>query len=329
VLVAAAAVADPHWRETFDAGAATYADARATGGDELIDLVTGFGRFGWLNLLGLVAAQPSGAGLDSLLAAVDELDPADLHLWAIGADRRQLRALLSEHLLRRAVGGEPEAIAALEVALTSADLVIEVTPWLLRSPSHDVRTAMLSALRLWRQRVLPVEIETTLAATLRSSAADAEARLTAAPGRAYLDSAIGGLHYDPAGLDRVVSVSSTQVAPVVVVVDGSRETVIVHPPLGDALPRPSETLLREVGRALGDKTRMQILTLLQGGDRTAVELAHDLAAPRTTLLHHLAILRAAGLVHVTVTPGGATVYRLRPDGFAELARAAGDFVPTR
>jgi DNA-binding transcriptional ArsR family regulator len=52
-------------------------------------------------------------------------------------------------------------------------------------------------------------------------------------------------------------------------------------------------------------------------------------APRTTLLHHLAILRAAGLVHVTVTPGGATVYRLRPEGFAELSEAAGGFVAHR
>ncbi len=110
-------------------------------------------------------------------------------------------------------------------------------------------------------------------------------------------------------------------------VDGRAQTVIVHPPAADARrePDPRQRLL-ELSRALGDKTRMELVTLLQDGEMTAVELARAMRAPRTTLLHHLAILRAAGLVHVTVTPGGATVYRLRRDGFTELSAAARGFI---
>jgi len=48
-------------------------------------------------------------------------------------------------------------------------------------------------------------------------------------------------------------------------------------------------------------------------------------APRTTLLHHLALLRGSGLVDLSVTAGEANVYRLRLEGFDQLAQAAKAF----
>jgi DNA-binding transcriptional ArsR family regulator len=50
-----------------------------------------------------------------------------------------------------------------------------------------------------------------------------------------------------------------------------------------------------------------------------------MGAPRTTLLHHLALLRGSGLVDLSVTAGEPNVYRLRVDGFERLARAASAF----
>jgi DNA-binding transcriptional ArsR family regulator len=73
---------------------------------------------------------------------------------------------------------------------------------------------------------------------------------------------------------------------------------------------------------------VKILTVLRQGEMTAVDLARALGVPRTTLLHHLALLRSAGLIHVAVTPGDATMYRLRPDGLSELAKAAAVFIST-
>jgi DNA-binding transcriptional ArsR family regulator len=55
------------------------------------------------------------------------------------------------------------------------------------------------------------------------------------------------------------------------------------------------------------------------------ELCGALRTPRTTLLHHLALLRGAGLVDLSVTAGEPNVYRLRAEGFEQLARAATAF----
>ena len=60
-------------------------------------------------------------------------------------------------------------------------------------------------------------------------------------------------------------------------------------------------------------------------ERTLVELCAALDAPRTTLLHHLALLRGAGLVDLSVTAGEPNVYRLRTEGFEQLGQAARAF----
>ena len=62
------------------------------------------------------------------------------------------------------------------------------------------------------------------------------------------------------------------------------------------------------------------------GPRTLVDLCATLDRPRTTLLHHLALLRAAGFVTLTVSAGEPNVYRIDPSGFDRLARAARGFV---
>jgi DNA-binding transcriptional ArsR family regulator len=134
-----------------------------------------------------------------------------------------------------------------------------------------------------------------------------------------VDEVAPGLHYGPGVLDDVVLVTSPQVTPIVVELAERDRTVIVHPPLGQGVRLP------DLGRALGDDVRMRLLQLLKSGPRRLPELCEALDSPRTTLLHHLALLRGAGLVDLTVTAGEANVYRLRPEGFEQLAQAARAF----
>ena len=76
-------------------------------------------------------------------------------------------------------------------------------------------------------------------------------------------------------------------------------------------------------RALGDETRLRILRLLRDRDLYLTEIAGLVELSKPTVKHHLALLRAAGLVTVT-DEGGMTYYTLRRDrldaGSAELKR---------
>ncbi len=65
-------------------------------------------------------------------------------------------------------------------------------------------------------------------------------------------------------------------------------------------------------RALGDETRLRILKLLAGRDLYLTEIAQQLELSKPTIKHHLALLRAAGLVTV-VEAGSVIYYSLRRD----------------
>jgi DNA-binding transcriptional ArsR family regulator len=78
----------------------------------------------------------------------------------------------------------------------------------------------------------------------------------------------------------------------------------------DRLAPPAATV--RLYRALGDGSRLRILRLLAERDRYLTEIANELALSKPTINHHLAQLRAAGLVTVT-NQGNLTYYSLRHD----------------
>jgi DNA-binding transcriptional ArsR family regulator len=85
---------------------------------------------------------------------------------------------------------------------------------------------------------------------------------------------------------------------------------------------PSAAMVR-LFRALGDPTRLQVLRLLTERDWYLTELAIRVELSKPTMKHHLALLRAAGLVTV-IEEGSLTYYRLRrerlTEGGSELRR---------
>jgi DNA-binding transcriptional ArsR family regulator len=85
---------------------------------------------------------------------------------------------------------------------------------------------------------------------------------------------------------------------------------------------PPQSVLR-LHRALGDDTRLRILRLLRDQDFYLTEIAERLELSKPTIKHHLALLRAAGLVTIT-EEGGLQYYSLRrerlDDASAELKR---------
>ena len=76
--------------------------------------------------------------------------------------------------------------------------------------------------------------------------------------------------------------------------------------------------------ALGDPTRRAIVEVLRTGPRAVSELANGLPVSRPEVSQHLRVLKQAGLVTERQT-GTRRLYRLDPDGLAELRAALDDF----
>ena len=197
------------------------------------------------------------------------------------------------------------------------DTLLQVSPWLLSTDPATIQQACLDVIDR-----LPHEARATPLPRIRQRLAEVGAEAARSP------RSRPGVAYRPGVLDDVVLVSSPGVSPILVVVDEVDRTVILHPPLADGVPDDAGARLRELGRALGDDTRIRLLHTLRLAPRTLPELCEALDSPRTTLLHHLALLRSAGLIELEITAGEANVYSPRQAGFDTLAHAASAFPRT-
>jgi DNA-binding transcriptional ArsR family regulator len=118
------------------------------------------------------------------------------------------------------------------------------------------------------------------------------------------------------GVRRVVLAPSYFVRPYNFTFTGSDWRMFVYPVL-DAALEPHDPLAPPVGvlrlhRALGDDSRLRILRLLRDRDWYLTEIAERLGLSKPTIKHHLAQLRAAGLVTL-IEEGGLSYYSLRRD----------------
>ena len=75
---------------------------------------------------------------------------------------------------------------------------------------------------------------------------------------------------------------------------------------------------QEVFKALSDPTRRRVLKLLQGGSKTAGELAKAFDITRGSLSHHFNVLKAAELVRCE-RRGQQIVYSLNTTVFEDVA----------
>jgi DNA-binding transcriptional ArsR family regulator len=84
----------------------------------------------------------------------------------------------------------------------------------------------------------------------------------------------------------------------------------------DALPLgPDEVSprLRRLTKAVSDESRLRILRLLAAGPASFTEVVTFMKLSKSTVNHHLVVLRAAGLVRVRDSGERSTTYTLRPD----------------
>jgi DNA-binding transcriptional ArsR family regulator len=116
------------------------------------------------------------------------------------------------------------------------------------------------------------------------------------------------------GVRRLVLAPSYLVRPYNFTFTGGDWRIFVYPVADTALEphdpyAPPQGVLR-LHRALGDDTRLRILRLLRDRDWYLTEIAERLELSKPTIKHHLAQLRAAGLVTLT-EEGGLSYYSLR------------------
>ena len=256
--------------------------------------------------------------LQTARQAVDAIETATLPELYASIVSDVTRHPMSKVLVDRAIAGDTDALDQLK---SSVEHDSKAGPLRLLEDPAASRRRIVEVLRIWLELFEPIEAR--IAAILdRDFGLRAEDRATLEPVE-LIEKTTGGIRWLPeAGVRRVVMAPSYFTRPYNFLLAGDTWRYFGYPVADDALevsdPLAAPQNVVRLHRALGDETRLKILKLLSAKDLYLTEIAQLLDLSKPTIKHHLALLRAAGLV--TITEAGTVIYySLRRSGLDEAS----------
>jgi DNA-binding transcriptional ArsR family regulator len=281
----------------------------------------------WLHLLGLALEQRSGDA-STFIASVGAVKPLELRRHLLGVYVPAWTELIGADVLERAVRGDTRAAKRLLTheryyggrARESLAGLLPLTP-------AETKQRLLAALSAYAYEVFRPE-EERLRLELQEDEAAKRLLARSLSGGELITASARGYVYEPEPeFRRVVLVPHAAARPWSLLCQHRDARIICYGIAESELDpeRARADRLERLGRALGDSKRVAILLRLRQAPATFAELADEVGLARSTTHHHLAQLRAAGLI---VLHGNARNYRytLDPDGVAGAEALLGSLV---
>ncbi len=190
------------------------------------------------------------------------------------------------------------------------------------------RDGLVRTLRAWDERYFRT-IDPAILSGLAAEAAARRAELPPASPEDYVERVTRGVFIEGApDLEVVVLTPQYHARPFALYADYRGLTTLSY--AAEVIPlkpgQPPPTLLR-TARALADESRLRILRFLSDGVRSFTEVVRFSRLAKSTVYHHLVILRAAGLVRIRHGRGGAVDrYSRRPGALAALKDGIEEFL---
>jgi DNA-binding transcriptional ArsR family regulator len=261
---------------------------------------------------------------------------------------RHLEAMTPEELWLQVLGyhAQPDPSPALRDAMLAAGrgLVEPLERWFERDSAHSgrwihglarglggdaegARRLILDLLRRWQDEVFAARWPEI--APILERDAEEKRRLARdhSPAEVVEEATNGGEYVPEAGVGRIVLLPTYLGRPWMRLNRQRDALVIVHPVDDGALSASPEEAQRQrvlrLARALSDDTRLRALRLLAGSSRNLQEMADELGVRKSTMHHHVAVLRAAGLLRLRLDEKR---YSLRTAPLGNLPGLLGDYL---
>ena len=321
LLMSILAVVDKPAQRALDVRDGFRKRAAALGSDFLATLDR-YGRETWINLLGLPMDVPEARTGEGFVATVRTMDPADLVRHLSGYFRRVYRRETPAAVMDAAIAGDRAARREFKrTSFPEIGYLRDTLRYLLSKDPADIQAEFAELVDRWQREVHGPDEATFVSLAERSLAAFERATQGFALEQ-VVEAAAPGLTFVPeAGQTSVVLLPSTAVRPLWAVADHRNANIFAFsapPSDGDRMTPPAR--LVALGKAIGDETRLRILRELATSPATPPDLADRMKIPRTTLLHHLRILREADLIAVQVHDSAYHQYHVRDEHFGEIER---------
>ena len=315
-------VVDHEDADTYEIGAAWLEEARGRAGEDLLARVEAV-SFGdpdtFRNLMGLAYDAPSPRDVDAFLGHLRATDPVEIKLHLVQFYCRDTRRSTPASVIRSAVAGEQEAVD--EFLRTSHP---EWEPWtaylraVLERDGEELKQELVSVVETWAERVWKPESLTIMPIIERDAEAKRE-QVRELSLEEFVRTATNGVEYTPRpGVERLVMIPSFINRPVVTFTEFGEVLLVFFPVADESVSADADAppiRLVRLSKALGDEKRLRILRALADGEKSLMELAEMFGVAKTTMHHHMIVLRSAGLISVGV---GAKRYRLRSEAVPNI-----------
>jgi len=308
--------------DTYEVGPDWIAEVRARAGEDLLSRLESASLGdpdSFIHLIPLVYDTPAPRDVPGFLAHLRKTRPDEIRLHLVQFYARETRRMTPVSVIRAAIAGDAEAQQ--EFLRTSH---ADWEPWTqyLRSvfaaDGDELKALLVGALEEWADRVWNPESPTILPILDRDVETKRE-MLRDMPMEAFIETATNGVEFVPRpGIERVVMVPSFVNRPLVSFTEFGDVLLIIYPVADESVSAFSDSpplRLVRLSKALADEKRLRILRSLAEGEKTLMELAEIFGVAKTTMHHHMIILRSAGLVTVGV---GVKRYRLRSETVPDL-----------
>ncbi len=282
----------------------------------------------WLSILGLVSVAPHPHDPKSAFNWIGNLNPQRLRRWILGYIGEQAalhRGGESPSLATIEAAANGDSEAARQIVATDDEEEANQILTLFDIEATEFRDRVAGVLHRFHEEVF-IEFEEEFGAAIAGAAAARRSVANRDDAKAVIEQVTNGLNYEvPIGVSRVILVPSVVIRPLSLI-DRHREVLIVFYGLADEFlntnPEAPPSWMVRFYKALSDERRLRILRRLSEGDTSLDELTALLGLSKSTVHHHISILRGAGLIRVHMGKGESKCYGLRSQAIED----AGEFL---
>ncbi len=273
----------------------------------------------WKALLQLLH-QEAFASLPAFLDYIGRLAPEELKsicLPYLGIEHQDPR--------KRAASGDRKAMQELQKLASGNPFFPAYIAFICKTDPAELKRHLTEVMSGWYGTVIEPEAEQLLAVLIRDSEAKRSMQQRMSP-EELVEWATGGVAYSPEpSVRRVLLIPQIVYRPWTVEADIEGTKVFHYPVASDSI-HPADKYLPDASlvlkhKALGDEIRLRIVKLLSEEDRSLQDLTDRLNIGKSTIHHHLKLLRAARLVDIRDAK-----YRLRTKAIDSLGQELADFL---
>jgi DNA-binding transcriptional ArsR family regulator len=252
----------------------------------------------WLAVSSLMLSAPHPHDPDRVIDWLSTVDDNRLRRWILGSSSHSENQALIE---QAAEGDLDAAVQLLGDQVEEKPGLVDHIEWLINTEGLPARYA--EALREFRAEVFS-EFEAEFAAAIGRAAAAEKATPTNGSAKEMVEKVTSGIDFEiPLGVTRVVLIPSMVTRPLSVI-DVNRGTLLVFYGIADEYvdsdPDAPPSWLVRTYKALGDERRLRIMRRLSEGPASLDDLTELLDLSKSTVHHHIALLRGAGLIRIHI-----------------------------